>query len=205
MSGTFIVDSKSFFTELLDKGFSKRKVSANPAVKIYMADLLSYYLDAKNLFDYENKEDSGQRPLKTLAEIYLTANQSEPAKKADMLKRMADRCLYMTGFFGDSFQRKIIDVDYYCSMGETAYADLASTTREDFLASTYSTFSKRFVEFVDVLTFVAQDTAFGTNRDVLRLYERYLKTGSVLAREQLINLGVITFQKDGTSGTGYKS
>ncbi len=204
MSDTFLLSPKMFFENLVDKGLERRRVDARPAVRTYLIDLLQFYLDAKNLFDNESPTESGQRRPKTLAEMYLIANQSDAATKADMLKRMADRCLYVSGFFSDSLQRKIVDIDYYCDMGGAAYRDLAHCTREDILAEVYRTFAVRFVDYVDVLNVVSQTTAFASNQNLLRLYEKYIRTGSQMARDQLIEQGVLTVPNDGSSSGGYK-
>jgi hypothetical protein len=47
------------------------------------------------------------------------------------------------------------------------------------------------LEFVDVLTFISETTAIQSDQSVLRLYDRYVRTGSALAKEKLIELGVI--------------
>ncbi len=204
-SETFLLSPKQFFEGLVDKGFERRKIEVRPAVRSYLVDLLQFYLDAKNLFEDESINESGVRRPKTLAEIYMVANQSDSATKVEMLKKMADRCLYVSGFFSDSLQRKIVDVDYYCDMGGAAYRDLASCMREEMMAEVYKTFSVRFVEFVDVLNVVSHSTAFASNQNLLRLYEKYIRTGSQLARDQLIEQGVLTVPLEGLGGNTFKT
>lgn len=161
-----------------------------------MVDLLQHYLDAKNLFD-PDFDETGRRIPKTLAEMYLLANNAEDQViKVELLKKLGDRSLYMSGFFGDSLQRKIVDVDYYVNMGGVAYATLASCVREDTSAKVYSTISKRFVDFVDVLTYISHSSFIKSNESVLRLYDRYLTTGSELAREKLTEMGVLPLGQD---------
>ncbi len=102
----------------------------------------------------------------------------------------------MSGFFAESFQRKIIDVDYYAEIGGSAYYQLSSVTKEDTMAKVYSVFSSRFVDFMDVLTLISQNSLVQSNQSVLRLYDQYLRTGSELAREKLIEMGVLTLPLD---------
>jgi len=40
------------------------------------------------------------------------------------MRTVADRSLYLTGFFADSFHRKIVDIDYYVDIGSAAYSNL---------------------------------------------------------------------------------
>lgn len=191
------VTPKEFFSEMVKEGLRHRRLETPPRIEDYLVDLLQHYLEARNLFEPEHDE-SGQRRPQTLAEMYLTASLLEPSAKADLLKKLGDRSLYISGFFGDSLARKIVDVDYYVDMGGAAYRDLASQTRDETLAKVYSVFSSRFVEFVDVLTYVSQKSMVRSNESVLRLYERYLKTGSELAREKLSEMGVVTVPRGRT-------
>jgi hypothetical protein len=177
---------REFFGEMVEDGFAKRNIKSSPAVQLYMVQLLEYYLDARNLFT---------RP-DTLAETFLMATSSPQVEKIDLLKKLGDKSLYIAGFFGDSLARKIVDLDYYAGMGGAAYASLADCVREDDSAHVYRTFSQRFVEFVDVLTYISQKSSVHTDQGLLRLYDRYMRTGSELAKEKLIEMGVLTLPSD---------
>lgn len=91
-----------------------------------------------------------------------------------------------------------MDVDYYVDMGETAYATLASEIKEDTSRKVFKDFSSRFLEYVDLLTTISQKSLVQNDESILRLYEKYLKTGSELARETLEEKGIVTipFDKD---------
>ncbi len=190
------VTSEEFFKESVRKAFISRKIETYPYVETYLIKLLQHYLDARNLFDYEANQNENERKPKTLAELYLIATNSERTKKIELLKKLADKSLYMSGFFGDSFDRKIIDVDYYAEMGRTSYRTLASSTTEDTMAKVYGIFSERFVQFMDVLAYISQNSFIQNNQSVLRLYDRYLRTGSDLAKEKLVEIGVFTLPLD---------
>lgn len=185
-----------FFKNLVRQGFAQRKLETYPHVETYLVDLLQHYLDAKNLFD-PDYDEQGRKVPKTLAEMYLYANNAQDQKvKVELLKKLGDRSLYMSGFFGDSLQRKIVDVDYYVNMGGVAYATLATFVREDTTAKVYSTISRRFIDFVDVLTYISHSSLIKSNESVLRLYDRYMTTGSELAREKLTEMGVLPVSQD---------
>ncbi|MEK6774597.1 MAG: hypothetical protein AABY64_11685 [Bdellovibrionota bacterium] len=190
------VSPDDFFKESVKKAFVERKIETYPHVETYLIKLLQHYLDARNLFDFEKTDEFGQRKPQTMAELYLVATNAEHSKKIELLKKLADKSLYMSGFFGDSFDRKIIDVDYYADMGGAAYRILADCTREDALAKVYSVFSVKFVQFMDVLAYISQNSLIQSNQSVLRLYDRYLRTGSELAREKLVEMGVFTLPFD---------
>lgn len=186
----FFVSPKEFFTEAVKEGVRERKAEISPRAEGYLIDLLQFYLDARNLFQVR-REDGSVPPPTTLAEMYLVANQSESAVRTQILKQLGDRSLYISGFFGDSLKRKVVDVDYYVEMGGTAYRDLAESTSDEPLARMFGQLSKRFVEYVDVLTYISQKSLVQSDKDILRLYETYIKTGSELARDRLTEKGIV--------------
>jgi len=183
----FLLNPRQYFVEAVENGLNNRRLKTYPAVQVYLVDLLEHYLDARNLF--ENGDE-------TFAETFLKASQSEEVIKREMMKKLGDRALYLTGFFGDSFERKLIDVDYYADIGVAAYGTLAETAREDRAAQVYRVFSRQFVDFVDVLTYISQQSMVNSDESILRLYDRFLRTGSELARQRLNEMGVITVPKD---------
>lgn len=192
---SLFISPEGYFAELVNEGFEQRKVDTYPQVKSYIVNLLQHYLDAKNLFEAPYDEAGNKRP-QTLAELFLIANNSETTLRIELLKKLGDRSLYISGFFGDSLERKVVDVDYYVNMGGAAYANLSSVCRENTLAKVYQVFSERFIEFADVLTYISQRSLVQNNQSLLRLYERYLRTGSELAKEKLIEMGVLTLPLD---------
>lgn len=190
------VSPQGFFQELVQRGLMQRKIQTYPFVESYLVNLLQHYLDARNLFDENYANEGGQKNPQTLAEMYLIAQSAEPQVKADLLRKLGDRTLYISGFFGDSLARKIVDIDYYADIGGAAYASLAHCTREDTLSKLYETFSHRFLEFVDVLTYISHHSFVKSDESILRLYDRYMRTGSSLAREKLVEMGVLTLPQD---------
>jgi hypothetical protein len=194
-TATLLMNHSEYFREAVREAFASRKIQTPAPAEDYLVNLLEHYVVAERLHDTSQVDESGQRKPQTLAEMLLTAVQSERATKIELLKRLADRTLYTCGFFGDSFQRKIIDVDYCVEMAGTAYGLLAETTRQDSLAEVYTIYSKRFVDFVDALNHISEKSQLQSTSNVLRIYDRYLKTGSDLAREKLSDLGIVPISK----------
>lgn len=192
---SLFISPQNYFAEMVQEGIKQRRLKSSPRTEQYLVDLLQFYVDTKNLFEAEINEQGQKRP-QTLAEMYLTAAHLETAARMEMLKRLGDRTLYISGFFGDSLSRKIVDVDYYVEMGGAAYRDLAVYTEDQMLARVYQTFSERFIDYVDVLTYISQRSFAQSNEGLLRLYDRYLQTGSDLAREKLAEMGIVTVPRE---------
>ena len=189
------ISPREFFSEMVDQGIKKRRIKTHPSAKTYLVQILEHYLDAKNLFENEASEISG-RKYDTLAEQFLLANQSPTSERVGMLKKLGDRSLYISGFFGDSLARKVVDIDYYANMGGAAYASLADCVQEDTAAAVYRIFSVQFLDFVEVLSYISHESMIQTDQSVLRLYDRYLRTGSASAHEKLVEMGILPLSTD---------
>jgi hypothetical protein len=185
-----VVSPKEYFDQIVGEAFERRKLKAAPFARDYIVDLLQFYVPAANLFD--DFDSSGRRTRETLAETYLRAQTAEPHVRNELLKKLGDRSLYISGFFGDSLQRKLVDVDYYIDMGGMAYGALAQYSREDTVSRLYSEFSRRFLDFVEVLEDISSQASLQSEDNLLRLFEVYAKTGSEVAKEKLIERGLFS-------------
>jgi hypothetical protein len=109
------------------------------------------------------------------------------------LQRLGDVSLFIAGFFAGSFARKLIDIDYHIAMGGRAYgslADFMSRGRGQALAGVFEELAQKFQRLVDALNEVSEMAHTHTDRDILRLYEIWMKTGSRRAQALLRKLDV---------------
>ena len=114
------------------------------------------------------------------------------AERAQKLREIGDQSLYISGFFADSLQRSLVDVDYYIKIGGSAYAQLArmkSGARQ--FEPAYVELAGKFPRFVDVLAEVSAGSSLTSDRSVVELYERWLKTGSEWIERKLRARGVV--------------
>lgn len=188
MSIVLAASFREYFQKTLDQAEEVLKKNMLPAVRDYLVDVLEFHSDTRNAFPSQEV---------TLAESWLRAQNSEEVQeKMERLKLLGDRSLYISGYFGDSLQRKLVDIDYYAQMGALAFEELATLTRVETHSHVYSVLSKRFMDWVEILAYVASQSDLNSNAGVLRLYERYLKTGSDMAYQQLVERGVVTLPKE---------
>jgi hypothetical protein len=137
-------------------------------------------------------EGTGMRPL---AIMYRDALESRTEEvRRHNLQRLGDIALFISGFFSESLSRKAVDVDYYAGMGGAAYGTLAETRPRSFarlaMNEVFRELAEKFTAFMDVLAEVAQTAHVLSEKDILRLYEIWIHTGSPRARRQLEALGI---------------
>ena len=168
-----------FFKDLVDGALAHQRISAGELTSFYVVNLLAGFL---------------QRPVEEddapLAIRVARALETGGAQQRTSLREIGDVSLFMSGFFSDSLKRKLVDVDYYVSIGGWAYNAL-SRVDSDTLSPVFGELSEKFVGFVDVLSEVSERTSCGSNVDLLRLYEKWLKTGSPRSGQLLIERGVV--------------
>jgi hypothetical protein len=111
-----------------------------------------------------------------------------------VLQRVGDTSLFVAGFFQDAFARKLVDVDYYIDIGGAAYGSLSDSVRGTIrgraFGVVFAELAAKFREFVDVLAEIRDSARAADDCDVLRLYEIWLKTGSLRAARVLRSFGI---------------
>jgi len=91
--------------------------------------------------------------------------------------------------FGECLNRRAVDVDYYIEMGGRAYDALGDVAaRRGVARSLWDELSEKFSQLVEVLNEVAERTLLNSDTGLVRLYEKWMKTGNarvaLLLREQ---------------------
>jgi hypothetical protein len=172
-----------FFKGHVESALARQQLRATGLTSYYLVDLLCRFTRPDTRIPFN--DDHGE-PLALRLRRALAAGGIEQRVR---LRNLGDFSLFMSGFYSDSFRRRAVDIDYYVSMGERAYASLARRD-EDAFGEVYAELGRKFVPFMDVLTDVSDRTGQTSSRDLLRLYERWLRTGSIRAGRQLAEKGI---------------
>jgi hypothetical protein len=144
--------------------------------------------------DFFERTGEGFR-IPSLAPLFAGALEVPPGRERRLLlRRLGDLSLFIAGFFSESLARKPVDVDYYSGMGEAAYNALSELAPQSLqgkaLNGVYRELAEKFRDFVDVLGEVAEMARVFTEKDIIRLYEVWMLTGSQHAYRKLRELGV---------------
>jgi hypothetical protein len=172
-----------FFKELIEAALARQRLETTGLTSYYLVDLLCRFTRPDRRIPFRDDPDE---PLALRLARALDCGGMEQRQR---LRNLGDFSLFMSGFFSDSLRRRSVDLDYYVSMGEYAYGALARRD-EDALGGVFSELGRNFVPFVEVLTDISERTGNTSCTDVLRLYERWLRTGSVRAGQRLADQGI---------------
>jgi hypothetical protein len=172
-----------FFKDEIESALARQHLEADGLTSYYLVDLLCRFTRPDRRIPFNDDE---RQPLALRLARALDAGGMERRAR---LRNVADFSLFISGFYSDSLQRGAVDVDYYVSMGEYAYASLARRDQDAF-GEVYAELGRKFVPFMDVLSDISERTGQTSGRDVLRLYERWLRTGSRRAADRLVSKGI---------------
>lgn len=186
-------DLRCFFHDSLHRAVKNQQVHAEEATLWYLANLLNDFSRSENLFD---RTEDGPT-LRPLAELYaMAAEAASETERKLVLQRLGDVALFVSGLFSGMFsrRRRLVDADYYIAMGGGAYAYLCETStptvRDRSLTAIFQQLSRQFIHFVDVLAEVGENSMGSDDRDILRMYEVWTKTGSPRLERKLRSLGI---------------
>jgi hypothetical protein len=179
-----------YFKDLVESALARQHLRANALTSYYLVDLLCRFMrpDRRIPFNDDLSEPLALRLRKAL--------ESGGMEQRARLRNLGDFSLFTSGFFSDSLQRRAVDVDYYVSMGEYAYGSL-SRRDTDALGEVFTELSGKFVAYMDILADVSERTGTARSLDVLRLYERWLRTGSPRDGQRLVDRGLVPNQSIG--------
>ena len=169
-----------YFKELVEGALARQGIVVGELTSFYVVQLLAGFLQRR----------ADNEPEEPLALRLARALEAGGVSQRTSLRQIGDDSLFISGFFSDSLRRKLVDVDYYVSIGGVAYTTL-SRQGTDAFSPVFAELADKFVGFVDVLSEVSERSYRGSNRDLLRLYEKWLRTGSRRSGQLLVEQGVV--------------
>lgn len=192
-----IAQPQEFFKELISEAMDNQHVSAQPETEFYLVNLMNQFITTDRLYPRDAEGHVREEPLALMVKEAIEQPETE-AQRA-LFRHVGDVSLYVAGYFQDSLNRKLVDVDYYIDMGGTAYRQVAARADAEVFRSLYGELAEKFPAFVEVLAEVSDKTAQKTEKDLLRYYDLWLRTKSERAAKALQEAGILpnaTIKKD---------
>jgi hypothetical protein len=191
-----VANLREYFHDALHDALERQHLAVEDQTEHYVVNLLTLFSRADALYEQppEGVQGAGGARLKPLVVMLAEALEaSTPSDRHRGLQRLGDVSLFVAGFFAQGFARKLIDIDYHIAMGGRAYSTLADAlarTRSRVLGQVFAELSEKFQPMVDALNDISETSYQHSDKDILRLYEVWLKTGSKRSFDILKRLGV---------------
>lgn len=166
-----------FFKEILDDALNNQHLQISQEATFYLLGVL--------LMGMKRGPNDDTR---SMTEKYLLAQHNE---QASALKAVGDLSLIIAGIWWQSLLRKLVDVDYYITIGSLSYQKASEITPKN-LADLFEELSENFSNIVNVMTEATRciSEANMSNNDILRMYEVWLRTHNRFLAEKLKDLGL---------------
>lgn len=187
-----VQDLPKFFHEALDAAMRNQQVRVAEATADYVANLLTHYARSESLYEHCGEGRRLNKPLAIMLADAVHAEDEEQRRSS--LQRLGDVSLFIAGFFADSLANRPVDVDYYVRMGGNAYDSLSDGfrgARGRVYRPIFGELARKFQSLVDVLNEISDMARADSDRDLMRLYDLWRKTGSRRAERLLRKQGVL--------------
>jgi len=185
-----VANLQEFFRDALHAALERQRLEVEDQTEHYVVNVLTLFSRSEALYE-KTPDGTRLKPLVVMLSEALEARTPDDRNRG--LQRLGDVSLFVAGFFAQSFARKLVDIDYHIAMGGRAYSALADSLargRGRVLGQVFSELSKKFQPMVDALNEVSETSYRHSDKDVLRLYEIWMKTGSRRSYDILRKLGV---------------
>lgn len=179
-------DVRGFFHERLSSALEEQGLSPDENTEFYLVNLLAQFTTLK-------EEHALDTPM---AHLMADAMKASGLDRFRRFRTLGDLALYICGFFGDHLERRGVSRGYAITVGEQAYAQagslsyLAGRAAEGSLAFVFEDLAERFDGYARVLDGVRETTVLRTPQEIVKLYERWRKTGSRTLAQRLEQEGV---------------
>ncbi len=185
---------RDFFRASIEDVAARQRVTIEPDAAHYVVNMLTLFSRSEDLYE-DDGDHYGLRPLALM--LADAASTTSAVERNQLLQRIGDVALFVSGFFADSFKRRAVDIDYYIHMGGNAYGTLSDevigTFRGNAFAPVYRELARKFQVLVDVLNEVSEGPRADT--DLVRTFEIWRKTGSKRAATLMQQHGVVPLRK----------
>lgn len=190
-----VANLREYFHDALQGALERQHLAVEDQTEHYVVNLLTLFSRADALYEQADPRatDHGTRMKPLVVMLTEALEAPTPSDRNRGLQRLGDVSLFVAGFFAQSFARKLIDIDYHIAMGGRAYsalADALARTRSRVLGQVFAELSEKFQPMVDALNDISETSYQHSDKDILRLYEVWLKTGSKRSFDILKRLGV---------------
>ena len=173
-------DVQEFFGEHVADAMRDLKIETSAQTQGYLVDLLSGFTVSQRIHSL----------AVPLAGLLKRATEASGAHRLALLRELGDAALFLCGFFPDSFDRRGVDRTYVVTMGGRAYLVVGRHDRDEGRAAVFAELSGRFGELAGVLDEVRERTAMCTEGAIVRMYERWLESGSPALARRLRRRGL---------------
>lgn len=177
-------DLRFWFRERLEAALESHRIDAEDETRAYLVELLA-------AMGVGRRRAPGHRPL---ALQLGDAREAQGIERLRLYRALGDDALCLAGLFRDHLERRGLSEGYVKTMGGAAYESAGvlavQSASEASYTPVYRDLARRFTTFAEVLEEVRESTTLRTPQDIVKLYDKWRRTGSPRLAARLTAEGV---------------
>ena len=194
-------DLNSYFESEVANVARKQGLNVSPFAQRYLAGVLSRFANA-NEFLQKSTITDGKNAFPSIFSMWLEGLTQSMGAQMSQMQLVGDLTLFTTGFFSEKLHRSSIDMDFYVAMGGKAY-ERAGHLRESIAAeralNVFFELAENFSNYVEVFAEISDQSLLSNDTALLKLYEKWLNSGSGRIHRMLAENGVVASAGKGDS------
>ncbi len=169
---------EAFFFDQVGEAQTRAGANLPREVEAYVVHLLAAFV---------HRPDVVGRRSGPLALQYLAARAEAGSARAQALRSLGDRALFIAGVVPHSLERSPVNVRYVRSLGASAYREVSDGRGA---LAVFHALADRFADAAEVIS-EATDARGEGDRDLLGLYDRWRRHGEARDARRLRAAGVV--------------
>ncbi|MCX4245319.1 hypothetical protein [Paraliomyxa miuraensis] len=177
---------ESFFFDEIERAKERSGHVLSPEVEAYVVSLLARFA---------RRTAVAGRRSEPLALDYLRARGQTGAARAQALRGVGDRALYISGVAPRSLSRTPVNVRYVRGIGEAAYREVVDRAQSHGqwggALAVLGELAEDFEDVAEVIAEIVDLEARVPTHNLLMIYERWRREGDPRDRKRLLAAGVL--------------
>jgi hypothetical protein len=172
-----LLSPQEFFRDSVNEAATKNSLIITEATEFYLVNLLTQFIDTKYLFSINSQGKLEEEPLALLfADAF---EEPTPAYRAKLCQKIGDISLYVSGFFSESFKKRLVDIDYYISMGQIAYGTAKNLSSGKAHEEVYEEIIEKFNKIVGTFHTISSHYGLKSKTDSLPDFSKILSQNQI--------------------------
>ncbi len=181
-------DLQSFFDNRVKEILQKQKLNCSPCARLYLSKLLERFSHWQN---YALLHKDGSKPM--VGESLLRGGRLDPFEQLNHMQNLGDYTLFTCGFFGGQFNNRLLDMDYFCAVGESAYeraGQIKNQLVSEEALNVFFELASSFAQFKEVFAEIADESKLFQEEEILEIYQKWVNNGSRRLKRMLMEKGI---------------
>jgi len=190
-------DIEKYFLDACHDVSCKQGIQMSESLTQYLASMLRRFVSSANFFEPETDPytKKTKNAIPAVGTKLLEANALGSFEQLVEMQQVGDLSLFTSGFFNKTLDRRMLDMDFYSAIGGQAYqraGQIRNSISKEQALNVYFELSEKFLGLSEILSELSDQRYLNSQKDQLRLYEKWLSTGNPRIQRMLREVGIMS-------------